>query len=243
MPALYRRPIEPSAIAERRLVGFYRRAWLLARLAVERSIERGHTGRGELRRVILAELRQLEPRAAIARIGETIVESLRLQLQRALGRRVPRGAPEVKALVAAWTGEALAALRSLLVDPPTRRDRRAPGAPLSLLELASRAVASADPREAARVVARATGQAWRRAASSAKVAALRLASQANRAVQEGVGVARYRWTTQHDERVRPEHAARHGLVFSWASPPPGGHPGEAPMCRCVAVPVLPSVRA
>jgi SPP1 gp7 family putative phage head morphogenesis protein len=45
----------------------------------------------------------------------------------------------------------------------------------------------------------------------------------------------YIWRTQGDERVRPEHAARDGQVFSWDDPaisPPGTEFG----CRCIAVP-------
>lgn len=49
--------------------------------------------------------------------------------------------------------------------------------------------------------------------------------------------AAYRWQTVGDEKVRPTHAARHGLVFRWEAPLPDGHPGEAANCRCWAVPV------
>ncbi len=44
----------------------------------------------------------------------------------------------------------------------------------------------------------------------------------------------YVWRTQGDGKVRESHAARDGEVFSWESPPDGGHPGEAPNCRCWA---------
>jgi predicted kinase len=44
----------------------------------------------------------------------------------------------------------------------------------------------------------------------------------------------YRWRTEEDERVRPEHAKRHGRLFSWNYPPEGGHPGEDFNCRCEA---------
>ena len=52
------------------------------------------------------------------------------------------------------------------------------------------------------------------------------------------GIGKYRWRTVGDDRVRPEHAAREGRVFSWDNPPPDGQPGEAVNCRCVAEPVL-----
>lgn len=45
---------------------------------------------------------------------------------------------------------------------------------------------------------------------------------------------RYIWRTAGDDKVRPEHAAREGLIFERANPPSGGNPGEAYGCRCWA---------
>lgn len=56
--------------------------------------------------------------------------------------------------------------------------------------------------------------------------------------QQRLGVTKYVWRTNRDERVRPEHAARDGETFEWASPPEDGHPGEAIGCRCSAEAVL-----
>ncbi len=44
----------------------------------------------------------------------------------------------------------------------------------------------------------------------------------------------YIWRTRGDGKVRSEHAERDGKEFSWDDPPDGGHPGEAPNCRCRA---------
>lgn len=54
----------------------------------------------------------------------------------------------------------------------------------------------------------------------------------------------YIWRTRHDRRVRPEHAAREGHVFSWDNPPWDGHPGTQNGCRCSAEALvdLPGVR-
>lgn len=53
-----------------------------------------------------------------------------------------------------------------------------------------------------------------------------------------LGFQFYRWLSSDDSRVRPEHAALHGTIRAWSAPhPTEGHPGEAPNCRCVAVPV------
>ena len=50
--------------------------------------------------------------------------------------------------------------------------------------------------------------------------------------------AQYVWRTQGDNRVRPSHQANDGKIFSWAEPPPTGHPGEDYGCRCWAEPYV-----
>jgi SPP1 gp7 family putative phage head morphogenesis protein len=58
----------------------------------------------------------------------------------------------------------------------------------------------------------------------------------NEARQESVGIDKYQWSTSNDERVREEHAANEGEIFSWDDPPDTGHPGSDVNCRCVALP-------
>lgn len=70
----------------------------------------------------------------------------------------------------------------------------------------------------------------------------KLASQVNEAQQRAIGVSRYVW--RHSgvrSGARPEHLARDGQVFDWSKPPPDGHPGAAPNCRCTAEPVIEDV--
>jgi len=59
------------------------------------------------------------------------------------------------------------------------------------------------------------------------------------------GVRRYRWSTSHDIRVRPEHKELQGTIHSVDDPPivdaktgRRGHPGEDYGCRCSPVWVL-----
>lgn len=49
---------------------------------------------------------------------------------------------------------------------------------------------------------------------------------------EGRPTVHYVWRTAGDDRVRSSHAVLAGRVFSWADPPPHGHPGTEPNCRC-----------
>lgn len=60
----------------------------------------------------------------------------------------------------------------------------------------------------------------------------------NQVRQEDLGVTAYVWRTMNDNRTRPEHQRREGQRFTWKSPPPGGHPGRAVLCRCYAEPDL-----
>lgn len=61
-----------------------------------------------------------------------------------------------------------------------------------------------------------------------------------KARQTSLGIPKYVWSTSGDERVRPEHQALDGKVFSWDAPPPEGHPGQAIQCRCQAIPLFES---
>lgn len=65
-----------------------------------------------------------------------------------------------------------------------------------------------------------------------------LSGQLNRLRQKNAGITTYRWITSRDERVRPDHADRHGKTFSWDDAPSDGHPGEPINCRCTASPVF-----
>lgn len=75
----------------------------------------------------------------------------------------------------------------------------------------------------------------RRAALIARDQVNKFNGNLNELRQTDIGVKKYVWETSLDERVRPEHEARHGKTFSWKDPPSDGHPGEAINCRCIAI--------
>ena len=68
---------------------------------------------------------------------------------------------------------------------------------------------------------------------------IRLVEQAyNRAEIAADGSKYYMWLSMRDDRVRPKHRELDSKIFPInQGDPTEGHPGDAPNCRCVAVPV------
>jgi SPP1 gp7 family putative phage head morphogenesis protein len=78
----------------------------------------------------------------------------------------------------------------------------------------------------------------RRAALIARDQIGKLNGEITKARHMELGITHYEWSTSNDERVRPEHVALDGQVFSYANPPDEGNPGMPINCRCTAIPVL-----
>lgn len=228
------RRIGAPASVEAGMVALYRRAWLLARLAVERAVAKGVTSRKELKKVILAELRQLHLQRVLGLFGSKISKAVRRGVKAAT--RVDPG--ELEAVVkatASWVRESIAALVFDLVGEAIVVDsiRRKVSSLLGNTTEAIKAGADVGKRLGAMAV-----KAHRRVAAMARRSALRLGGTVNRIAQRAVGVRRYTWRTQRDNRVRDSHAARERKIFRWSDPPSGGHPGSEPNCRCWASPIL-----
>ncbi len=66
----------------------------------------------------------------------------------------------------------------------------------------------------------------------------KLYGQLNASRQKDIGVEKFTWRTVGDERVRDEHEALDGEVFSYDDPPEEGLPGEEVLCRCSAEPLF-----
>lgn len=72
---------------------------------------------------------------------------------------------------------------------------------------------------------------------------------------EAIGSTKYKWRNSQDERVRRKkgdppgywpygkysHWDREDVEYSWSKPPPDGHPGMAPGCRCYAEAIIPEI--
>lgn len=81
----------------------------------------------------------------------------------------------------------------------------------------------------------------RRAQVAARIEVGKLYGQVNADRQRRLGVERFVWRTMQDDKVRDEHVEREGEVYSYDDPPDGELPGDPPMCRCWAEPVLDDV--
>lgn len=62
--------------------------------------------------------------------------------------------------------------------------------------------------------------------------------QANQVEQwaRGVGSEGYIWVESVSADRRHEHIPRYGKFFRWDAPPPDGHPGTQPNCKCSTLP-------
>jgi len=94
-------------------------------------------------------------------------------------------------------------------------------------------------RDIAKDLAEQRGISKRRAALIARDQIGTLNSELTQVRHVRMGVTSYVWRTAGDERVRDEHAALEGRVFTWAQGAGSeGNPGEPIACRCEAEPVL-----
>ncbi len=96
------------------------------------------------------------------------------------------------------------------------------------------------------------GSTKHRASVIARDQTAKMNSQMAHARQVDAGVTHYQWRTAGDQRVvgnpsglypkgnakHMNHFDRNGKIFAWNDPPSDGHPGEAIMCRCIALAVL-----
>ncbi len=96
------------------------------------------------------------------------------------------------------------------------------------------------------------GSTKRRASVIARDQTAKMNSQMAQERQVDAGVTYYQWRTAGDQRVvgnpsglypkgnakHMNHFDRNGKIFAWNDPPSDGHPGEAIMCRCIALAVL-----
>lgn len=80
------------------------------------------------------------------------------------------------------------------------------------------------------------GMSERRASLIASDQYTKGAEALNRIRYQELGAITYRWISKRDNRVRPTHQARDGVIFSFASVT---HPGLEIGCRCHAEPIFP----
>ncbi len=108
-------------------------------------------------------------------------------------------------------------------------------------------------RELAKEIDGQFGLGEQRAKLIARDQTLKFYGQTNATRQKDLGITRFIWRTSNDRRVRgtpggaypkakPSHYLRDGVTYSYDSPPEGGLPGEAILCRCTAEPDFSSIQ-
>lgn len=88
------------------------------------------------------------------------------------------------------------------------------------------------PRVVAKEVAERLGVVRSRALFIASDQANKVHAKLTQIRQQEGGIDKFMWETAKDSRVRPEHVALQGRVFSWSKPPAVGLPGTPIRCRC-----------
>lgn len=158
-----------------------------------------------------------------------------------LGIDLYEGNPSLQALIETWIAENVAIIEATLIDGPAR---------VSLLSSIEHRILDAWRRgvtadDLAKVLERRLDVSRNR---SRFIARDQISSLNGQVVQERhgqAGIAKYRWSTSMDERVRKEHRNLNGTIQNWSQPPivaPGRreHPGGDYLCRCTAIPIMPS---
>jgi SPP1 gp7 family putative phage head morphogenesis protein len=210
-----------------------------ARTDAARTAVRADTAASELRGIVRAIKRRWNRSNAagtddVLDVGRAVERSATTSTVRAAERI---GRVEIEVPGPRGTGDALAAWARQNVDLIKTIDRRH-------FDEVERAIVDAlrqgrRTRDLRTEIAGRFGVSERRAQLIARDQLATLNTQITRARQEDLGIERFRWTTAGDDRVREEHEAIDGEVFTWADGhPTEGRPGEPVNCRCVALPVI-----
>lgn len=112
-------------------------------------------------------------------------------------------------------------------------------------KVAANAFAGGRADRLAKIIVADYGVAKRKAAFLAGQETSLLVSKFREERYKEIGFTRYKWSTSHDERVRPDHKVLEGQTFFFDSPPvtdratgARNNPGEDYNCRCVAIPIV-----
>lgn len=218
---------------------------VLARMAKAEQAEQAERTDSvdELRQVVEAmiasgELASLftsaEMTITIGRIWERVADHNRGEVGRVLGITGPLLDLDLRPDLDRWRGENVRLIRS--IGPEMLSD--------VLTEVTEAQAQGVRVEQLAERIQARFGVAESRAELIARDQVLKANADLTRVRMQRVGVARYRWSTSKDQRVREGHRALEGDVFAWSSPPvvdPSGrraHPGTDFQCRCVAIPIL-----
>lgn len=197
----------------------------------KRIRERVAAAAEEMRRAISPErLEELATSYAVRTAGYQR-KQLERQTRAALGADVFMGDRALKSLVDGFAAENVALIRGVTEDIAARIEHRS----IAAVQGGKR------HEDLARELQKEFGYPEKRAKLIARDQVGKLYGQINASRQKELGADRFIWRTVQDERVREEHEARNGQIYSYADPPDGELPGEPILCRCFAEPVFEGV--
>lgn len=182
--------------------------------------------RGEVKKAFpLVDIQRTSDRAANLNIEHSKKEFKRLQID-------VREEPKLKWLIDGWRKDNVARITNMNTE---RLDR--------IETILDEGYGSRWETIAEKLEQQIEGVDERRAELIARDQVLTLNAQITRERMVAADIDSYVWTTSNDERVREEHEALEGQVFTWESggDPEEGHPGEPINCRCTAFPILPEL--
>lgn len=193
----------------------------------DRSIKGTRVRVGKLR-ALARSIDGVNAIATSAQIGEALAIEPGAAAQGQATVRLPTGSRRVARTLDAWVGNN----SKLVVDVPTKTWRQVESTVREGFKRGSRHEVIARRLVERGVVAES------RARLIARDQINKLNGQLTEARQRDLGITRYTWRTAQDDRVRDEHLALEGTIWSWSDPSPEGHPGEPIQCRCFAQPIV-----
>jgi SPP1 gp7 family putative phage head morphogenesis protein len=186
--------------------------------------------------------RWLSPRAVASVLGSAgeraraaSSDHWALQVGRGLGRDVALDVSASREILQGWIAGNTARITSLSAETIRRvRD-----------DLETAALSGVRPEELAAAWERdglptRNGTLRGRATVIARDQLGKLSAQIAEQQQRALGLTEYMWDDRPAiPRVQDRvHQGRRGARYKWDAPPPGGHPGHRPLCRCRAVAVV-----
>ena len=190
------------------------------RTVVAESAERS----ASLHKQVAASLRAAEGTIPLAPTGLELrkaIDRISTDLQKQFERTVPASALASVSVTAKVTPEMRAAITTSLTENLDLSIKQFAAAEIPEMRrmVERNALQGARADQLARIIEARYGVSKRKAAFLAEQETSLIVSKYREQTARRLGSRRYKWSTSHDERVRPDHARLNGTVQDWDIPP------------------------